>query len=77
MFNDTKRRTVSLRKLSLSGGSCVEVNERRPYDQQQNNSSEFVDFSDVQIMHKFIGWATPNLRFPTDISVSGEKVAGV
>jgi len=34
-----------------------------PFCQQQKDSQGSVDFSDVQIMHKFVGWVTSNLDF--------------
>jgi len=37
--------------------------KRGPYYQRQNDSSWSVDFRGVQIVHKFVGWVTPNLDF--------------
>jgi len=38
-----------------------------PYYQWQKDSSGFVDFSHVQIVHKFAGRVTPNLEFKVTI----------
>jgi len=35
--------------------------EIEPYNRQQKDSPNSVDFSNVQIMHKLAGWVIPNI----------------